>query len=107
MEHGLERSHEEISVLALVPASVVLFVLPVGVFWEIGESTFDLLAAAYGLEMPLSQHGFDDTMTDVVFNTVGAVVVAVWGLPYLVPVTDAITDRLAGLSRVVDLPGEW
>ncbi|MFP9192718.1 hypothetical protein [Natronosalvus vescus] len=78
----------------LVPGFVVVFVLSFGVFWEIGEFGFDLIANATGLEMPLAQHGLDDTMTDLVFNTFGAVVVAVWGLPYLTNLTDVVTDRL-------------
>ncbi|AGB37759.1 hypothetical protein [Natronococcus occultus] len=81
---------------ALIPGTIVVFVLAFGVFWEIGEFGFDVVAAYTGLEMPLAQHGLDDTMTDIVFNTIGAIVVARWGLPYLTDVTDAVTDRLDG-----------
>ncbi|WP_245726748.1 hypothetical protein [Natronorubrum sediminis] len=70
--------------------------LSFGVFWEIGEFGFDVVAGLTGLEMPLAQHGLDDTMTDIVFNTIGAIVVARWGLPYLTDVTDVVTDRLDG-----------
>ncbi|ADD06737.1 uncharacterized protein Nmag_3187 [Natrialba magadii ATCC 43099] len=82
----------------LTPGFVVIFVLSFGVFWEIGEFGFDVVAGRTGLEMPLAQHGLDDTMTDIVFNTIGAIVVARWGLPYLTDVTDAVTDRLDGWS---------
>ncbi|WP_293032787.1 hypothetical protein [Natronococcus sp.] len=78
----------------LVPGTIVVFVLSFGVLWEIGEFGFDVVAAYTGLEMPLAQHGLDDTMSDIVFNTIGAIVVARWGLPYLTDVTDAVTDRL-------------
>ncbi|MXV61957.1 hypothetical protein GS429_07780 [Natronorubrum sp. JWXQ-INN-674] len=105
---SLDELREEIHVPpSLVPSFVVLFVLSLGVFWEIGEFTFDLLAERFSLSMPLSQHGLADTMSDIVFNTVGAIVVAVWGLPYLAPVTDAITDRLATVSESRNLPGDW
>lgn len=80
----------------LVPLFVVVFVAAFGVVWEIGEFGFDALAAAFDLTMPLTQHGLDDTMTDLVFNTIGAAIVAAWGLPYLDPVTDAVTDWLEG-----------
>ena len=91
----LDEHRDEIHVPAeLVPGFVVVFVLAFGVFWEIGEFGFDLVADATGLEMPLAQHGLDDTMTDLVFNTIGAVVVAIWGLPYLTDLTDDVTDRL-------------
>ncbi len=82
----------------LVPAFVVLFVVAFGVFWEIGEFGFDVIAAHTGLTMPLAQHGLDDTMTDLVFNTIGAIVVATWGLPYLTDLTQAVSDRLEGWS---------
>jgi hypothetical protein len=78
----------------LIPGTIVVFVLAFGVFWEIGEFGFDVVAGYTGLEMPLAQHGLDDTMSDIVFNTIGAIVVARWGLPYLTDVTDAVTDRL-------------
>ncbi|MDQ2050044.1 hypothetical protein RBH26_06060 [Natronolimnohabitans sp. A-GB9] len=81
---------------ALLPGFVVLFVIAAGVFWEIGEFGQDLVADATGLQMPLAQHGLDDTMTDIVFNTVGGTITALWGLPYLTDVTDTITDRLEG-----------
>lgn len=77
----------------LLPGAVVLFVVSFGVFWEIGEFVQDVLAGYTGLEIPLARHGLDDTMTDIVFNTIGGVVVALCGLPYLTDVTDAITDR--------------
>ncbi|MFP8951841.1 hypothetical protein ACLI4Z_02540 [Natrialbaceae archaeon A-arb3/5] len=80
----------------LTPTFIVIFVLSFGVFWEIGEFGFDVIASLTGLEMPLAQHGLDDTMTDIVFNTIGAIVVALWGLPYLTDVTDTVTDRLDG-----------
>ncbi|MCU4740701.1 hypothetical protein [Natronoglomus mannanivorans] len=83
--------------LELTPWFVVLFVVSFGVFWEIGEFAMDALAATTGLQMPLSQHGLADTMTDLVFNTIGSILVAFWGLPYLTDLTDAVTDRLEGV----------
>ena len=46
--------------------------------------------------MPLAQHGLNDTMTDIVFNTIGGTIVALWGLPYLSDLTSAISERLEG-----------
>ncbi|WP_440766123.1 hypothetical protein [Natronorubrum sp. DTA7] len=86
----------------LVPSFVVLFVLSFGVFWEIGEFAQDIVADYAGIQMPLAQHGLDDTMTDIVFNTIGAIVVAAWGLPYLTDLTDAVTDRLEGWRLLED-----
>ncbi|TYL38605.1 hypothetical protein CV102_12475 [Natronococcus pandeyae] len=93
----LDEHRDEIHLPSeLTPGFIVVFVLAFGVFWEIGEFGFDVVAGVTGLEMPLAQHGLDDTMTDIVFNTIGAIVVARWGLPYLTDVTDAVTDRLEG-----------
>lgn len=55
---------------------VVLLVFTVGVGWEIGEFTLDRVSAAFGAEdVLLTQHGLQDTMSDLVANTVGALVV--------------------------------
>lgn len=56
---------------------VVLFVFAVGIFWEILEFFLDMAAAAAGTEeVVLSQHGRDDTLSDLVANTAGALLVA-------------------------------
>ena len=57
---------------------VVLVVFSAGVFWEILEFTFDGIAARVGADdgLVLAQHGLTDTMSDLVANTVGAIIVA-------------------------------
>lgn len=56
---------------------VVLFVFSAGVFWEIAEFALDNLATALGTEsLVLAQHGLADTMSDLVADTVGALLVA-------------------------------
>lgn len=57
-------------------AFVVLFVLAVGVGWEILEFGSGGLAAVVGGEALLAQYGTADIVNDLVFNAVGAVVVA-------------------------------
>jgi len=57
-------------------AFVVLFVLAVGVGWEILEFASGGLAAFVGGEAILAQYGTGDIVNDLVFNTVGAVIVA-------------------------------
>ncbi len=68
---------------------ILLFVVSVGVLWEIMEFATDGLMLALGAEPVLVQHGLDDTMTDMLFNTLGAIVVATWGTAYL---TGFVTD---------------
>ncbi|WP_226483350.1 hypothetical protein [Natrinema amylolyticum] len=54
---------------------IVVFVLAVGVIWEVLE--FALGGAV------VTVYGIDDIVTDFVFNAVGAVIVAIWGTGYV------------------------
>ena len=42
----------------------------------------------------LTQYGLEDTMYDLVFDTLGGLIAAVWGAAYLTDVTGALADRL-------------
>ncbi|ELY63221.1 glycoside hydrolase family protein [Natrinema versiforme] len=54
---------------------IVVFVLAIGVIWEVLE--FALGGAV------VTVYGIDDIVTDFVFNAVGAVIVAIWGTGYV------------------------
>ncbi len=71
---------------------IVVFVLACGVLWEVFEFGLDIIAAHTLLTMPLSQTGLTDTIWDLTFNTVGAVVVAIWGEVYLGTVLDRLQE---------------
>ena len=75
---------------------VIIFVvvLSFGVVWELFEFGLDVLAAATGLTMPLAQHGLDDTVTDLMYNSVGALVVALFGQVHLTGVAEDVRQRL-------------
>lgn len=78
---------------------VLLSVLAAGVVWEVMEYTLFQGMSVLGLEPILAQHGIADTIMDLMFDAVGAVLVAVWGTVYLGDVTGALTellDRRAG-----------
>ncbi|MFB6179212.1 MAG: hypothetical protein ABEI77_05760 [Halorientalis sp.] len=68
---------------------ILLFVMAFGVLWEVLEFSLDQLASMGGPHI-LSQHGLEDTMLDLIFDTIGAVVVAVWGTAYLTDVVGAV-----------------
>jgi hypothetical protein len=72
---------------------ILLFVLAVGVVWELIEFTLDLAAHRYGFEAALAQHGVNDTVTDLLFNLAGAVVAATVGATYLTNVSRQLADR--------------
>ena len=40
--------------------------------------------------MPLAQHGLDDTVRDLVFNSLGALIVAVFGRVHLTDVAETV-----------------
>ena len=61
---------------------VVVFVVAFGVLWEVFEFAVVGVSQFAGVEPPVVVYGIDDIVTDMVFNTVGAVVVAVWGTDY-------------------------
>ncbi len=69
---------------------LLLFVMAAGVVWELFEYGVTILAAKLGQPAPLVQSGLDDTVSDLVYDTVGALVVALSGSLYL---TDAMGER--------------
>lgn len=76
---------------------ILVVVLSFGVIWELFEFLLDILASVTGLTMPLAQHGLDDTVRDAVFNSMGAVVVGVFGQVHLTGVAETVRQQwLAG-----------
>jgi len=72
---------------------IVLFVVAIGVFWEIMEFLTDLLLVTdSGEGLVFVQYGLADTMSDLLFDVLGAIVVAVWG-------TASLTGVAAGLRN--------
>lgn len=74
---------------------VLVVVLSFGVLWELFEFALDNAADATGLTMPLAQHGLDDTVRDLQFNSLGAIAVAVFGQAHLSGVAETVRDRLS------------
>jgi hypothetical protein len=72
---------------------ILMFVLAFGVFWEVMEFVVGAIADLTGVRV-LTQYGLEDTMKDMIFNTIGGLFVAVWGTAYLTDVVGAIQDRL-------------
>jgi hypothetical protein len=72
---------------------LLLFTLALGVLWEVLEFLARLGAAAIDVEAVLVQYGLEDTILDLVFDTVGAVLVALFGTPRLSGTVDSIRER--------------
>lgn len=82
---------------------ILVVVLAFGVLWEIVEFGVDVFTTRAGVEMSgFTQHGLNDTLLDLLFNTLGGVIVAIWGTAYLTDVVDAIQKRLEGASETAD-----
>jgi len=75
---------------------ILLFVLAFGVAWEVLEFTITLVAEALGNDTILTQFGLRDTMLDLLFDTIGAVVVAIWGTAHLTGVVTLLEGYLEG-----------
>ncbi|MFB6092989.1 MAG: hypothetical protein ABEK02_08275 [Haloquadratum sp.] len=67
---------------------LLLFTVALGVFWEVLEFLARQVAAALGVEAVLVQYGLEDTILDLVFDTVGALLVALFGTESLGELTD-------------------
>lgn len=63
-------------------AFTLLFILAFGVAWEIVEFGVGGLASHLGATSVLVQYGMDDVVFDLVFNTIAAGLVALWGTGY-------------------------
>jgi hypothetical protein len=81
-------------------AFTVVFVLSMGVVWEIFEFFVDQGALLLGIEPVLAQHGIDDTIVDMLFNTLGAIIVATWGTVYLTDVSESLAEQLESRFNV-------
>jgi hypothetical protein len=74
------------------------FILAFGVAWEIVEFGAGTFAGLFGGGAALVQYGLDDIVLDLVFNTIGAAIVALAGTRYFRSVTAILSRRLFGSS---------
>jgi len=94
---ALDRHSEDITIPPrFMFVFILLFVLAFGVAWEVLEFSITLAAEATGNATILTQFGLSDTMLDLVFDTMGAVVVAIWGTAHLTDVVGIVEGWLDG-----------
>lgn len=79
---------------------ILLFVLAFGVIWEVFEFGITLASELLGTKTILTQYGLEDTMKDLVFDTLGGLVVAVAGEAYLTGFVQHLVERLEEKSFV-------
>lgn len=81
---------------AFMFALLLCITLAFGVFWEVIEFAISGVAALIGSgESALTIYGVQDTMLDLVYDTIGGVIVATWGTVYLTDVAEAMQHKLA------------
>ncbi|WP_267640259.1 hypothetical protein [Haloarchaeobius amylolyticus] len=71
---------------------LLLFVMAAGVLWELLEFAVMFAAERAGQPAPLVQSGLDDTVSDLIYDSIGGVVVALFGSVHLTD-TDAEDRR--------------
>ena len=76
------------------PQRAVQVVLAFGVLWEVLEFAIAITADALGTDPILTQYGLTDTLWDLVFDTLGAIVVATWGSAHLNDVSGYLRERM-------------
>ncbi|SFG48087.1 hypothetical protein SAMN04488063_2183 [Halopelagius inordinatus] len=92
---AFERHSDDIDVPSEFRAVfIVVFVLAFGVIWEVFEFGAVFIAQLLGVSSPVTVYGIDDIVTDMMFNTVGAVLVAVWGTGYFGGLVSFLRRRL-------------
>lgn len=73
---------------------ILIFVLAFGVLWELLEFAIGIAAEALGTSGVLTQYGIDDTLLDLTFNSIGGLLVALWGGIYLSDFVTSLRERL-------------
>ncbi|MEF8887269.1 MAG: hypothetical protein V5A30_05635 [Haloarculaceae archaeon] len=86
---------------ATVAAVTVGLTFGAGVFWELLEILARAVGERYGVEPVLVQYGWRDTVADLVFDVVGAVLVVALDVRVFL----GLAERLPGTSRAVLLVG--
>ena len=73
---------------------IVLFTLALGVFWELLEFLARGIAGLSGQDAVLVQYGLADSVIDLIFDAVGAVIAALFGVPRTQQLVESIERAL-------------
>ena len=77
---------------------MLMFVLAFGVVWELLEFYISVVAALAGADSVLTQYGLEDTVLDLFYNSIGGLLVAVFGSAHLSGVSRELADKLDAWS---------
>lgn len=101
--YAITRAAEEHSEFIVLPPRflfvyLLVFVMAFGVLWELLEFYIGVVSQLLGSEEVLTQYGLDDTVLDLMYNTLGGAIVAIFGTVHLTGVADQLAARLGGGS---------
>ena len=82
---------------------ILMFVMAFGVIWELIEFGISGIADIFGTRTVLTQHGIEDTMKDLLFDSIGGIFVALFGEAYLTGLIDQVVDKMDDRIDTVDL----
>ena len=81
---------------------ILLTVIAFGVVWELFEFGLDIIAEITETPMPLAQHGLEDTMKDMMFNSLGALIVATLGQAYLSERSEEFLEKIKAYREEIE-----
>jgi hypothetical protein len=84
---------------AYMAGFIIVFVLSFGVLWEILEFGLGGLATFLGGDPILAQHGVTNTVTDLVFDTIGGALVALFGATRLRGFASTLAGRIGSIGQ--------
>ena len=101
--YAIVRALDEHSEFIYMPAKflfvfMLMFVMAFGVIWELLEFYISVVSSLLGAETILTQYGLEDTILDLFYNSIGGLLVAIFGSAYLTGVSDQLADRLGAQS---------
>lgn len=73
---------------------MLMFVLAFGVVWELLEFYISVVATLVGTETVLTQYGLEDTVLDMFYNSIGGLLVAIFGSAHLSGVSSELAEKL-------------
>ncbi len=68
---------------------LLVFVMAFGVFWELIEFYIAVSAELFGIPRVLTQYGLEDTVLDLGYNSLGGLLVAIFGTTHLTGISVA------------------
>ncbi|EFW91487.1 hypothetical protein ZOD2009_14006 [Haladaptatus paucihalophilus DX253] len=78
---------------------LLLFVMAFGVIWELIEFYVAVVSNLVGIGKVLTQYGLDDTILDLFYNTIGGLLVAVFGTAHLTDLSDQLRAKFESPNR--------